>query len=97
MISIWRSDKSRQIPRVGDQDKLTKGPVVDTAASISVVNKRDSKHLRNKYKLHKPEEIKSATGTTTVTKAGEMTVGGSACKLPLPQPGLRRPVVLAPY
>ena len=79
MTSIWRSDKSRltygHIPRVGHEDKLTKGPVVDTAASISVVNKRDSKHLKNKYKLHKPEEIKSATGTTTVTEAGELTVG----------------------
>ena len=40
-----------------------------------MVNKRDSKHLRNKYKLHKPEEIKSPTGTPTVTEAGELTVG----------------------
>ena len=40
-----------------------------------MVNKRDSKHLKNKYKLHKPEEIKSATGTTTMTEAGELTVG----------------------
>ena len=67
-------------PRVGDQDKLTKGPVVDIAASISVVNRKDSKHLRNKYKLHKPEEVKSATSTTTVTEAGEMTV--DAVKIP---------------
>ena len=66
MTSIWRQEQA-DIPRVGHEDKLTKGPVVDTAASISVVNRRDSKHLKNKYKLHKPEEIKSATGTTTVT------------------------------
>ena len=49
--------------------------MVDTAASISVVNKKDSNTLTHKYKLNKPEEIKSATGSTVVTEAGEMTVG----------------------
>ena len=43
--TMARRQEKADMPRVGDEVRLTKGPVVDTAASISVVNRNDSKHL----------------------------------------------------
>ena len=55
--------------------KMTKGPVVDTAANISIVNKKDSVHLTGKYTMLIPEEVQTATGKVTVTEAGRLQVG----------------------
>ena len=57
------------------QSRMSVGPVVDTAANVSVVNKRDRKYLQHMKPLKTPEVVQSAGGTTTITEAGVLQVG----------------------
>ena len=59
----------------GKVSKMTKGPIVDTAANISIVTKQDSVYLENRYKMLKPEEVRTATGKVAVTEAGPSVTG----------------------
>ena len=58
-----------------DVPKLKKGPIVDTAAMVSVVNKRDHTSLQRVVPMRVPMTIKAAVGTTTVTEQGALQVG----------------------
>lgn len=51
------------------------GPVVDTAAKVSIVNWKDKHRLEGVYTLAEPIAVKGATGSTQVTKAGSWDVG----------------------
>ena len=63
------------IPLRKGQDRMKEGPVVDTAASISVVTAKDKKYLTQVKPLPRPEMIKSAGGTVAVQEAGALQVG----------------------
>ena len=53
---------------------MKEGPVVDTAASISVVSARDKKYLQHVRPLRRQEAIKSAGGTVAVQPVQEARV-----------------------
>ena len=55
--------------------KMKRGPIVDTAAQISVVNKWDKKYLIKMRRLQQPAVIRAAVGTTSVAEAGTLQVG----------------------
>ena len=60
------------------QSRMKVGPVVDTAANVSVVTarvKRDKKYLQHVSPLKTQEVVKSAEGTTTIKEAGALQVG----------------------
>ena len=63
------------IPLRQGQVRMKEGPVVDTAASISVVTAKDKKYLRQVKPLRRPEVIQSAGGTVTVKDTGVLQVG----------------------
>ena len=71
--------KARQVkadmPVKQGQVNMTVGPVVDTAASLSVVTARDKKHLTNVRPLGRTEVVLSAGGTTEIKEAGALQVG----------------------
>ena len=51
------------------------GPVVDTAANLSIVTARDKKHLQSVRPLGRAEVVQSAGGTTPIKEAGVLQVG----------------------
>ena len=71
----------------GKVSKMTKGPIVDTAANISIVTKQDSVYLKNRYKMLKPEEVRTATGKVAVTEAGQLRVGAITLDKVIEVPG----------
>ena len=56
-------------------NRMKRGPIVDTAAQVSVVNKWDKKYLITMRRLQQPAVIRAAVGTTTVAEAGTLQVG----------------------
>ena len=57
------------------QSRMSVGPIVDTAANVSVVTKRDKKHLQHVRPLRTQEMVHTAGGMATVKEAGTLQVG----------------------
>ena len=89
MTNIWllKRQALADVTDDGKVSKMTKGPIVDTAANISIVTKKDSVHLKNKYTMLKPEEVRTATGKVAVTEAGQLKVGAITLDKVIEVPG----------
>ena len=68
--------KTRQVradtPARQGQARMTVGPVVDTAANLSIVTARDKKYLQNVRPLGRAERVQSATGCQAIRKSWKL-------------------------
>ena len=94
----WQQHQHKRILKAdtpSDGARMSRGPAIDTAATMTVVNKQLAKYLKGVHTMAKPVLVKGATGDKLVTQCGSLKVGAITIKKALLIPEAPASVVAA--